>query len=365
MLDGLGQDLAAFNTFDLLAKVGALNLDPRNASRQVSLEALANLTAAIGYRPEAPPISLNRMRSLLLKHLGEDSEPGRHDNPAANLFTEELVWGNGPYTVFPGTWEGGRDCLTWLLKCAVSGRLRVNGQGFRDDTIRAASMCLSVSNEIARKTGMGRGISPKLERELVVPYSNAMHIGSNAVTFSKADLLALHGPHSYFDETIGPLTIDAGHVDWEEYQTGFGDLHQKPLVRFGDEYVVPIPSSLLHGLRHRILGLALEHGVLSELSHSFRDVIWTELEVLLRMSGSAPAQDGLPNPCPTTFREGLFTLDSDKALYVQLATDDWEGSTERIGPARWDVSSLLMELDHRNSEVVEHLETSGLASARI
>ena len=356
MLDGLKEDLAAFSSFDLLAKVGALSLAPRNASRPISLEVLAHLVAALPYRRDAPLISLRRLKLLVERHLGEDSEPGRHDDPASNMFTEEIVWSNGPYVVCPGTWAGGHDCLTWLLRSIGTVSSPIEVQDFRDEAIRAAIVCLSVSNAIARKAGISRGIPPQLERELDIPHWNAMKMGSNAVTFSKADLVALLGEETYFDETVDPLTANAGDVDWEGYSFGSGDLHQTPFVKFGDHYVVPIPSSLLLGLLHRVLNLALEHGVSSDLSHSFREAIWAELEILLGMSRSAPLPRILPNPSPTTFLEGLFTLDSDKLVYVQLTTDDWNGSTGQIGPARWDVSRLWEDLNQRNTNVKEHLK---------
>ena len=58
-------------------------------------------------------------------------------------------------------------------------------------------------------------------------------------------------------------------------------------------------------------------------------------------------------------------LDFDKLVYVQLATDDWEGSTGQIRPARWDVSRLWEDLNQRNTNVKEHLKTSGIDPDRI
>ena len=45
------------------------------------------------------------------------------------------------------------------------------------------------------------------------------------------------------------------------------------------------------------------------------------MEELLGYLDSHQIPIKLPDPAPTNFMEGLFTLDSDKALYIQLATD--------------------------------------------
>jgi hypothetical protein len=151
-----------------------------------------------------------------------------------------------------------------------------------------------------------------------------------------------HG-ETFFTPIIGPLSVDLGNVDWTTYSFEFGQLHHAPFVKSGDKYIVPVPSLLLTALRHRILCIAQEYGVLAELVDSYRALIWTEIKELLGYWESRQIPVEIPNPEPSTFVEGIFSLDSDKALYVQLGTDPLDDFTEGYEPSQWDLKNLVKE----------------------
>ena len=359
--------MSAYNNFDLLAKVGALNLDPRNASRPISLDALAHLLAAQPYRPNTQSISRYRLEMLLGSHLGVDTEPGKADDPAPQMFTEEIIFPGGPYIVFPGPVTDDHEMLRWLLRAALKGDPPVGLKPFRDEVTRAAIMCLSASDRIARKAGIKRGVAPQLDerREIFIPDASVIQKCADAVTFSKSDIVSFNQGGRFLERTVEPLTVDIGAVDWDNYSFDFGDLHYKPFVQAGDSYVVPVPSFLLSSLLHRVLRIALEHDVLTALADAFRSVVWSEIKEVLGYSGSHPSPIELPSACPSEFIEGLFSLDSDKVIYVQLATDLWGNFTGQKEPPKWDMTQLGQDLDKRNEEVVRHLSLSKISADRV
>ena len=367
LLEELRVGLSAFNSFDLMRKVGALNLVPQNASRRITLDALAHLMAAQPYDPNAPTISRHRLQSLVRKHLHADSEPGRTDDPAPEMFTEEITFPNGPFVVFPGTLLNSHEILRWLLKATLLKKPQLGHNSFEAEVIRASLLCLSVSNAIAQKAGILRGVSPQFDssREIIIPSMSSIKKGADAVTFSRSELVSLTVSEEFFDETIEPLVMNIEEVDWEGYSFEFGQLHHRPFVRVGDSYVVSDPSWLMSGLLHRVYSIALKHGKLSDLANAYRSVVWSEIEDLLRFSSSFPSAITLPYSKPTRFVEGLFNLDSDKMLYVQLATDDRIDFIGHYEPATWNVSQLQEELESRNTQVVEHLSELGIGTDRI
>ena len=367
MLEKLRVDLSPFSSLDLLKKIGAMNLLPQNASRRITLDALAHLLAAQPYDTNAPTISRHRLGSLVRKHLSADSEPGRADDPAPEMFTEEITFPNGPFVVFPGTLLNSHEILKWLLKAALLKTPRLGYNPFQEELIRAALLCLSVSDAIAQRIGVQRGVPPQIEssREIIIPAMNVIKKGAEAVTFSRSELVSLAVGEEYFDETMGPLAMDIGEVDWYRYSFDFGQLHHRPFIRVGDSYVISDPSWLLSGLLHRVYCIALKHGKLPELAIAYRGVVWTEIEELLRFSNTYPSSLPLPHPKPATFAEGLFTLDSDKVIYLQLATDDRNDFIGSYEPANWNVSQLQEALEQRNNAVVEHISESGMSADRI
>ena len=121
------------------------------------------------------------------------------------------------------------------------------------------------------------------------------------------------------------------------------DLNSRPLVRTQDGFIIGAPGLLLHALRLRILALAEQTGLLRELAERFADGCWAGVaRSLTYLShdelGQPPLDPGLP-----AFRHGLFSLDTDKALYVQLASDplnDYSGQS----PDSWHDDQLMGSL---------------------
>jgi len=367
VLEKLKLDLSPYNSLDLLKKIGAMNLVPQNASRRITLDALAHMLAAQPYDTNAPTISRHRLESLVRKHLSGDSEPGRADDPAPEMFTEEITFPNGPFVVFPGTLLNSQEILRWLLRAALVKTPVLEYNPFQEELVRAALLCLSASDAIAQRIGIQGGMPPQIEssQEIIIPATNVIKKGVEAVTFSRSDPVFLTVGEEYFDETMDPLAVDIGEVDWDGYSFDFGQLHHRPFIRVGDSYVIADPSWLLSGLLHRVYCIAHRHGKLPELAVAYREVVWTEIEGLLRFSNTYPSSLLLPHPKPATFAEGLFTLDSDKVIYVQLATDDRIDFIGSYEPANWNVSQLQEALEQRNKDVVEHISESGTPTDRI
>ena len=367
MLEELRVRLSVFDNSDLLKKIGALNLLPLNASRRVSLDALAHLVAAQPYDSNAPTIARPKLESLVRKYLAPESEPGRTDDPAPELFTEEITFPNGPFVVFTGTLLNSHEILAWLLKAALGKTPILEYNPFQEELTRATLLCLSVSNAIARRNGIDRGVPPQFDssREIIIPAMNVIKQGADAVTFSRSELIHLAVEEEHFDETMDPLTLNIGEVDWEGYTFEFGQLHHRPFVRVGNNYVVSDPSWLLSGLLHRIYCIALRHGKLRELATAYRGVVWSEIESILRISSASTSSIALPHPKPKGFAEGLFTLDFDKLVYVQLATDDRMDFVGGYEPSNWNVNLLQEKLGRRCKEVVQHISDAGISTDRI
>ena len=367
MLEELRQDLSVFNSLDLLGKVGALQLLPENAGRRVSLDALAHLVGAQAYNSAAPAITRRRLQVLLEKHLSETSTLGMADDPPPEMFTDEVTFVGGPYVAIPGTFAGAQDIVKWLLRAALLKQPWVGPNSFRADVVSSALLCLAVSNQIALRAGLQRGTQPSEDnsRNIVVPPMKLIKRGSEAVTFSRRELVTLVGDESSFDNVIPHLSVNIGEVDWASYSIEHGEIHDRPFVQAEDRYVVPDPSSLLSGLIHRIFSIALEHSVLATLTGAYHEVVWAEITMSLMRSGLDSFPHELPSPSPTTFSERLFKLDTDKVLYVRLATDDRFDFDGEYEPEGWNVDLIQSELEQRNNDVVDQLSSLGYSSRKV
>ena len=303
----------------------------------------------------------------MLAHLGNDSLPAQADDPPAQLFTEEITFTGGPYLIFPGTSVDVRDTLRWLLTATCLESTNPELDAICKEATCTAVLCLASSNIIAYKAGIGRGIAPYTsgDSDIVIPEASDLRRVSEAVTFSRSELVALIQDEAAFEETIEPLTCNLGVADWTAYSVEFGQLHHRPFVRAGDTYVVPNPSSLLLALRHRLLCIAQERGVLPNLSAAFGSEVWREIKRLLGLWRTKNLRIRLPQPLPKDFFEGLYSIDSDKVLYVQLATDNLRDFAGHYEPSKWEADQLTLELVRRRGEVVENLTGFQISSNKI
>ena len=364
----LEEELSRYDCLDLLAKVGGLLLDPSNASRAGSLYSLSHLIVSISPSDNAPAIPRAQLVALLDKHFGTGSEFAETDDPAPQMFTEEFNFSGGPYIVFPGHIADGQDSLRWLLKSAIFQLdPSVYSESFLEEIHWVAWLCLKASNEIGRAAGLQRGIVPKHDEsgEIAVSSAEVLNGAATAVTFSRPELQSLLPANVSLKRIIGPLTVALGEVALNPDGSHSRELFTRPFVNLEDTYVVPDPSSLVTGLRDRVLRIAKEYGIIGLLGDAYHTTITLEVQELLEGWGYQPCDAPLPEQPIRGFSEKLYSLDHDKVLYLQVATDNLSDPPEANQLANWDVVQLEENLEQRNADMVRHLSTLGVPKDRV
>lgn len=92
-----------------------------------------------------------------------------------------------------------------------------------------------------------------------------------------------------------------------------------------------MPCNLLAVLRHSLINLSIEYNFISELKKNFELAIWNTVVKSLntmdikQLEYSLPAYDK-----DLSFKEGIFSIDLDKVLYIQLHTDDFSNYDKSI-----------------------------------
>src|SRR5688572_21668498 len=90
--------ISCFDSSDLTAAAGGLQLLPGNAERTVRLEALAHASASVPFQPSANRISSPRLRTLLNHTLSRSFASA--EDPPPDCMVEELPFFGGSYRVF-------------------------------------------------------------------------------------------------------------------------------------------------------------------------------------------------------------------------------------------------------------------------
>ncbi|MEX0761242.1 MAG: hypothetical protein WD333_02205 [Dehalococcoidia bacterium] len=279
------------------------------------------------------------------------------DDPAEYPFTDEIVFHGGSYTVFTGPNADIANQIRWLLKAIVQRQDPELNPVFRREVTSIAMFVLRLADHIAERAGVSRYAEPSdnKSKDIEVPQAGVINDLASCVVFSDADMDGFCSAGSSGGDPLPPFVTECGSFDLSGFSSESGALHSAPIVKCGDQFTVPVPSSLLPALRHRILCLAQDRGVLSQLSEAFRDAVWDHVLVLLDRWGNRAIPLKLPDPSPTRFVEQICGLDSDKALYVQLATDDLvDFDPERVFGS-WNSTGLAEEMQARANAVAEQL----------
>ena len=318
----LRDDLAVFNSADLLAMAGGLQLLPDNAERTLRLEAFAHVCATLPRTGPLPKISVPRARQLLNQHPslcgiahGEDPYPG--------AFVEEVSFHGGSYPVFPGLTAGTTYVFSRLCQCLFGHKHPY--PSVPRETYFLIQGTLALSREIASRAGLNRTIEPisAPNGPIVLPDSMRITQLKQAVSFHRVELESFFGNASNGSTPWDKLTVQAGTIDLVTHNGDDGPLLLRPIVDYGDLFIVSCPESLLSALNHHIVSIALEDGVADWLADTYNQAVVNSVERgfeyldCVQLEWAPSRTDVVPGT-----RECVFWCDVDKFVFVIVATDD-------------------------------------------
>lgn len=356
----LVERIRPYDVADLLAAVGGLQLIPENAERTVRLTALAQAAISLKHEPGKPRIGRRRLDQICSTPPLSDGPIAAAEDPAGNPFTEAFAFVGGSYIVFPGIVEEATYVLEHLVRAILLDLRPFSASAFMQEAFHLIQAGLVLSNEMAQRAGLSRGLAPRTVAggRVIVPHAGRLEELKKAVTFEKGELAGLLESHGVHPGAIDPLALDCGAFNIDRFQIAGETLSRQPLVHAGNTIIVAEPGSLLPALRHRLVRLALEHGVHGELADRFGRAVWRDVLRSLKFLGHDPVDFELPDaPELTCFHEGLFVLDRDKALYAALVTDDLHGYGDEVFGG-WQPQSLAEKLEKRSQLVEEGIFTA-------
>ena len=255
MLTELYNDLSPYNSKDLQCKASALQLLPENASKIIRLEALSYCIACLPYDPSKPEITQHKFKSLINKHLSENSPIAMQEDPCENLMTESLSFIGGSYIVFPGIDEN----ITAIMR-SIAGALFFYQPPIANDSLlyklkQIYAFILKISDKIAARLNLSRNMtSNSLPRgKICFPPSQSMDRLKKAVLFTESEISEIleevHGKADIIDRFLTPKLL------LDNYSIESSPLHEKLLSKYDTDIVVSLPGNLLSSLRHHLLSI--------------------------------------------------------------------------------------------------------------
>lgn len=341
----------------MVAAVGALQLMPENADRSVRLEVLSHIAASIGPSAIVEQIPPDVLNTICNSWPLADSPVASAEDPFESLFTEAFTFFDGSYVVFPGITEE----ATYILKHMSMGIFR-HPQGFsnyrfKKDAAALIHGVLLLSNEIAKRAGLDRGVPPVSApgEAVIVPSADILNQLKAAVTFKPSELARLLTDQGLPPSSLNSLVIGPDEIDIEEYELGdTTKLIAKPIVLVGNVYLVAIPGALLAACRHELIRLAFKHKAQPLLAERYNQAVWESVNSSLFHLGNS----SIPPPPPEfadapLYTDGFFSLDRDKPLYALLITDPLDDYDEGEAFGHWRSKDLQERIAKRLKQIEE------------
>lgn len=343
-----------YDSKELISVLGGLQLCPDNQSQIPRLEVASRIACkniSDGKENINPIILKDQLKTLL----PPNCPIGRLEDPLEGLFTDNIMFFDGNYTVYSGTYHVEPCIINNLLET-----LFLNKDDFPEEfmlRIYSATICLlKLINEVANRMGHNRymiGVDRWRQNINVPDNIQSIRNISNAVTFSKEeieDLLPIE--HDFIKQFV--LLI--GDEAFNETEVNNNPLIKMPLVQIGDKFILASSGSITSTLRQYTWVMAMHYGVLGLLLNKLREKLWINVNEHLRWMDFEYLDYNLPVwECNLSFEEGVYKIDTDKFAYVVLLTDDLSDFKPDEAYGMWDSTKYTNLLNKRCKIITELL----------
>lgn len=304
----------------------------------------------------AASISCEKRRIISRKQLDQLFNAGplsdvqfvKDEDPHEFAFTDSIAFVGGPYTVFPGVEDDSVYILQNLLNAIFRHRRQLPDRDYLSHCFHLTAAVLSLGNQISLRAGLKRGLDPKnsFREPVVVPKLRELDSLKNAVVFGKQHLEAVLLSHAIDPSVLDCLVTRLGELDLDSYHLHESPLLERPIIKTDEWYIVALPTRLLSALRHALVNLTIEVGLRDDVVSRFTRSVWdTILEAMYCLNLDWVDHDQEDLPVVPNLKEGVFKLDTDKALCLVLAIDplgDYD-STKAFGV--WNFGNLQRQIE--------------------
>ena len=328
--------LTRYDKRELIATLGALQTFPENQCRLLRLEEATRLACSVsdsGNRKVEP----DELREILSRIFTADDAFALHQDPPEGCFTQNIVFHGGNYVTYSGINRAAPFILQNVLKAIYAFRDSYPSE-FLSEITCCTRAVLGVSDEIAKRLGHERfmGILDHSPENIKVPEMALIKKATAAVTFHFHEIFRFVNPWPIVPKFLQPFLLDVTNLDKFGSTPEKNPLRSSPLVAVEDYIVVAAPGEMASSLLHFIFCRAQTYNALNCLVQGYRRTVADYIHIFMRPSALKTLSSELPTPADKLpFDEFLFQLDTDKAAYVQLITDDLTGFSESDPYTRW------------------------------
>lgn len=356
-LDELKTEFSKYNQIELIKTIGGLQLCPENQSQLVRLEVAARIVC-LSESKGTEKIDAGSLNKIINKYLPAEGPIGVNEDPSEGLFTDNIVFFGGSYTVYSGLARIEPFILRNIFQVLFKSFKNEFPRLFLDYVYVLSMSLLVISRELINRMDAHRYMSSpdRWRQDIYVPGSNKLQKLRKSVTFTKEEIKDLLEAHGLDYEYISPFIIPVEHESFNNEVLDENPLLITPMVILNDKIIVASPGSMMGALRHYILVKSQEFGAKKELVDSLRKSLWIDIKEHLRQMHFYKITKDLPAwKTDLSFEENVFSIDSDKLAYVMLITDKLEHYETNKPYATWGSLENVAAISERCKSVTRFL----------
>ncbi len=326
----------------ILKSLGVLQLLPVNHGHEGQFEEMARL--ALLQRRQSDEREFASWQRLVAT-----IEPmGYPDDPPTNAFTENAIFREGNYIVYPGIYLGMTEILNQLLESIF---LQQNDlpKAFKKDVNDGVGILLFMSNEIAKGKNHTRYMYEHPDYDKITfPEYNSFIEDAGIITFEKEYLKKLCPLIDSRYEIINEFIVPLNHPDLENEDPDENPVSIFPLIENEEEIIVYMPTTIPNALIEFVYRKAHQHNCYMAVAELLQEKQFDNSCRALSAMKWVATDIKLPiDDLKLPIREFVFQFDNQKLSYLCYV--------DTIKPA--ESFPNRNGLDDRNKIVVEFLSS--------
>lgn len=324
------------NSHQLLNFIIGLQMQPNNHGKNVRMEELAtHIVTNLNSNP-------NGNLKLFKQHLDTEFASNYLEDIPENLFSENIVFYGGNYTVFSGIYGYAVEIFKNLTETIFTQKNDLPDE-FKNHVYSGVTLLLELGNILATKFEIEGNIEGTQGDRKFVYSTDEIN-----TSFSQGDIIRICQEHQIDPRVINDFIVQPNEIGFSNNDPDKNPLLKKPIIKFEDNCYFVLISSQVTVLNEFIIQLSNKYNCNQKLTELYHDKLWHEQWGACDKMGWQLTDIELPrNNTPTILKERVFQFEQNRLAYACYVHNDKDEEY---------FSDKNLDLNKRITEVITELK---------
>lgn len=324
------------NSHQLLNFIIGLQMQPNNHGKNLRMEELA--THVVTNLNSNPVGNLKLFR----QHLDTEFASNYLEDIPENLFSENIVFYGGNYTVFSGIYGYAVEIFKNLTETIFTQKNDLPEE-FKNHVYSGVTLLLELGKILSTKFEIDGNIDgAQGDRKFV--YST----DEIDTSFSQSDIIRVCQEHKIDPRIIDDFIVEPNDKGFTNNDPDKNPLLKKPIIKFEDKCYFILISNQTNALNEFVIRLSNQYNCNQKLTELYHNKLWHEQWGACDKMGWQLTNIELPqNKTPTILKERVFQFEQNRLAYACYVHNDRDEEY---------FSSKNLDIDKRITEVIAELK---------